>query len=117
MARAKRPVTIAGIEFDALISEEHGYEATVPEYSVESGFSVSDAIIHGAETLNMVLYVTDTPVTWRSHSGRGRVEQVTKRLIFIQIFCSRHSSRKYQHIRIREICFCKCKVRQHGDSM
>ena len=27
MARAKRPVTIAGIEFDALISEEHGYEA------------------------------------------------------------------------------------------
>lgn len=29
MARAKRPVTIAGIEFDALISEEHGYEATV----------------------------------------------------------------------------------------
>ena len=80
MARAKRPVTIAGIEFDALISEEHGYEATVPEYAVESGFSVSDAIIHGAETLNMVLYVTDTPVTWRSHSGRGRVEQVTKRL-------------------------------------
>jgi hypothetical protein len=49
MARAKRPVTIAGIEFDALISEEHGYEATVPEYAVESGFSVSDAIIHGAE--------------------------------------------------------------------
>lgn len=80
MARAKRPVTIAGIEFDALISEEHGYEATVPEYAVESGFSVSDAIIHGAETLNMVLYVTDTPVTWRSHSGRGRVEQITKRL-------------------------------------
>ena len=80
MARAKRPVTIAGIEFDALISEEHGYEATVPEYAVESGFSVSDAIIHGAETLNMVLYVTDTPVTWRSHSGRGRVEQVTKQL-------------------------------------
>lgn len=80
MARAKRPVTIAGIEFDALISEEHGYEATVPEYAVESGFSVSDAIIHGAETLNMVLYVTDTPVTWRSHGGRGRVEQVTKRL-------------------------------------
>ena len=80
MARAKRPVTVAGIEFDALISEEHGYEATVPEYAVESGFSVSDAIIHGAETLNMVLYVTDTPVTWRNHSGRGRVEQVTKRL-------------------------------------
>lgn len=80
MARAKRPVTVAGIEFDALISEERGFEATVPEYAVESGFSVSDAIILGSETLNMVLYVTDTPVTWRSHGGRGRIEQVTKRL-------------------------------------
>lgn len=67
MARAKRPVTIAGIEFDALISEEPmATRLPVPEYAVESGFSVSDAIIHGAETLNMVLYVTDTPVTWRS---------------------------------------------------
>lgn len=31
MARAKRPVTIAGIEFDALISEEHGYAEPVIE--------------------------------------------------------------------------------------
>lgn len=63
-----------------MLMEQSSLMATVPEYAVESGFSVSDAIIHGAETLNMVLYVTDTPVTWRSHGGRGRVEQVTKRL-------------------------------------
>ena len=80
MARAKQPVTIAGIEFDALISEDRGFEATVPEYAVESGLSVSDAIILGSETLSMVLYVTDTPVTWRSHAGQGRIEEVTKRL-------------------------------------
>ena len=45
MARAKQPVSINGIEFDALIDESRTLEATVPEYSVESGFSVSDAII------------------------------------------------------------------------
>jgi len=72
MARAKRPVTIAGIEFDALISEEHGYEATVPEYAVESGFSVSDAIIHGAETLNMVLYGHIFSCVWKRLCGSER---------------------------------------------
>ena len=36
MARAKQPVSINGIEFDALIDESRTLEATVPEYSVES---------------------------------------------------------------------------------
>ncbi len=82
MAKAKQPVTINGLEFDALISEERGFESTVPEYAVEDGFSVSDAIIIGAETLSMTLFVTDTPVTWygRHGSGPGRVEQVCKQL-------------------------------------
>ncbi len=80
MAKAKQPASVAGIEFDALISETRTYEATVPEYAVEDGFSVSDAIILGAEKLQMVLYLTDTPVTWRSHAGKGRVEDVTKQL-------------------------------------
>lgn len=80
MPRAKQPVSVNGIEFDALISENRGYEATVPEYPVETGFVVSDAIILGAETLNMVLFLTDTPVTWRSHAGQGHTEQVCKEL-------------------------------------
>ncbi len=80
MAKAKQPASVAGIEFDALISETRTYEATVPEYAVEDGFSVSDAIIIGPEKLQMVLYLTDTPVTWRSHAGKGRVEEVTKQL-------------------------------------
>lgn len=80
MARAKQPVSVNGIEFDALISENRGYEATVPEYPVETGFVVSDAIILGAETLNMVLFVTDTPVTWRSHAGQGHADQVCNEL-------------------------------------
>ena len=63
MARAKQPVSVDDIEFDALIDSEEGYEADVPEYPTEKGFSVSDTIVLKADTLNMTLYVTDTPVT------------------------------------------------------
>lgn len=80
MSKAKQPVSVAGIEFDALISESRTYEATVPEYAVETGFIVSDDIIIGAEKLDMVLYLTDTPVTWRHHAGQGRVESVIQQL-------------------------------------
>lgn len=80
MSKAKQPVSVAGIEFDALISETRTYEATVPEYAVETGFVVSDDIILGSEKLDMTLYLTDTPVTWRQHAGQGRVESVIQQL-------------------------------------
>lgn len=82
MARAKQPVSINGIEFDALIEESRTLEATVPEYSVESGFSVSDAIILTPEKLDMTLFVTNTPVTWYSRHGgdKNRVDSVVKQL-------------------------------------
>lgn len=82
MARAKQPVRVADIEFDALIDSEEGYEADVPEYPTEKGFSVSDTIVLKADTLNMTLYVTDTPVTWRERtgSGPGKTEGVVRRL-------------------------------------
>lgn len=80
MARAKQPVSINGIEFDALIDESRTLEATVPEYSVESGFSVSDAIILSPEKLDMTLFVTNTPVTWYNRHGgsQNRVDSVVK---------------------------------------
>ena len=34
MARAKQPVSVDDIEFDALIDSEEGYEADVPELSL-----------------------------------------------------------------------------------
>lgn len=82
MARAKQPVSIDGIEFDALIDQSINYEADVPEYPTEKGFSVSDTVALKPETISMTLYVTDTPVTWRNRfgSGGGRVESVVKRL-------------------------------------
>lgn len=82
MAKATQPVSINGLEFDALIDEERILEATVPEYAVEKGYTVSDAIILSAEKLSMTLYVTNTPVTWYKRHGAdpSRVEQVVKRL-------------------------------------
>ena len=71
MARARQPVSVAGIEFDALIDEQRQLDAEVPQYSTEEGFQISDSIIIDAETISMTLYVTDTPVTWRGrHPGR-----------------------------------------------
>lgn len=82
MARAKQPVSINGIEFDALIEESRTLKASVPEYAVDDGFTVSDTIILQAEELSMTLFLTDMPVTWyaKHGSGNGRVESVCNQL-------------------------------------
>ena len=82
MAKAKQPVSIGGIEVDALIDEGRTLTSTVPEYAVEDGFSVSDTIILSPEELSMVVYVTNTPVTWKSRHGneKNRVKNVCKKL-------------------------------------
>ena len=82
MPRATQPVSINGIEFDALISQEQTLTAKAPEYTVEDGFPVSDNVSLDSEPLNMVLYLTNTPVTWynRHGSSPSRVAQVEKQL-------------------------------------
>lgn len=72
MARkALQPVTVAGIEFDALIDEQKNMSASVPVYPVEDGFPTSDAIILDPITIQMTLYVTNTPVTWLKRHGNS----------------------------------------------
>ena len=113
MAQPKQPVSIKGIEFDALITEDRGLEATVPEYAVEDGFSVSDTIIIGNETLSMTLFITDTPVTWfnRHGAGRGRTESIVKQLE--ELFYTKEpvtvvtSDRTYTDMAIESISFSK----------
>lgn len=64
------PVSINGVEFDALMTEELTLPATIPQYVVEEGFEVSDTIILNARKLSMTLIVTSTPVTWiKTHGG------------------------------------------------
>lgn len=77
-----KPVSIAGIEFDALIDEQKTMSSTVPTYPVENGFPVSDTIILEPLSIQMTLYVTNTPVTWlqRHGSSTDRVDIVCEQL-------------------------------------
>lgn len=83
MARkALKPVSVAGIEFDALIDEQKTMNATVPAYPVESGFFVSDTIILEPLSLQLTLYVSNTPVTWLHRHGRStdRVNRICEEI-------------------------------------
>lgn len=72
-----KPVSIWGIEFDALIDETKSMSATIPAYPVENGFPVSDTIILEPISLNMTLYISNTPVTWLYRHGNA-VDRVNK---------------------------------------
>ena len=73
-----KPVSVAGIEFDALIDETKTLSATVPTYPVEDGFPVSDTIILNPLSISMTLYVSNTPVTWLYRHGTSvtRVQEI-----------------------------------------
>lgn len=82
MSRVLQPVNIDGIEFDALMDSSEAYSATVPTYPVETGFTVSDTIIVNADTLDMTLFLSNTPVTWLPRFGASadRVQAVVDQL-------------------------------------
>lgn len=78
----KKPVSVWGIEFDALIDESKNLSSTIPEYPVESGFSVSDTIINSPIQVSMTLYLSNTPVTWlyRHGNSKDRVRKVCEQI-------------------------------------
>lgn len=71
--RRIRPVSVAGIEFSAMMDETQTFNATIPDYPVETGFSVTDSIILQPMELPLTLLISDTPLTWR-----GRVRSVAE---------------------------------------
>ena len=81
MARNLKPVSIAGIEGDALISEDISYSADIPEYPVENGYNVSDTIILKPIQLSITLYISDSPATWRNRKGHSPSAGRTKRYV------------------------------------
>lgn len=90
MARAKQPVSIGGVEFDALIKSEVTYQADVPQYPIETGFTISDSVIVKQTELSMTLFLTDTPVTWLNrHRYVGRSSQALSHLK--NVFVSRQT--------------------------
>ncbi len=82
MAKNLIPVSVAGIEFDALITSDENYEQEIPDYPTEEGFSVSDTIILKPITISLELYISNTPVTWSHRHGISpyRVNAVCNRL-------------------------------------
>lgn len=82
MGKAFRPVSVAGIEFDALINESRSLTADTPEYPIETGFVISDSLILKPQVLSMTLFLTDTPISWRRRSGgaQGKIQYVIDRL-------------------------------------
>ena len=81
MSIATRPVSIDGLEFDALMESTESHSAEVPTYPTEEGFTVSDCVIINAIQLSMTLVFSNTPVTWKSthQPSLGRVqEQIAK---------------------------------------
>lgn len=81
MAEKPQPTNINGIEFDALVTYGRNYEANVPEYPVEDGYSVGDTIIIKPMTIDITAMLSASPVTFKGHgAGRGRVEEMAKKL-------------------------------------
>ena len=82
MATKKTPVSVWGIEFDAMIEETKSMASTIPSYPVEDGFPVSDTIINDPVTISMTLYLTNTPVTWlhRHGASANRVKSICSRI-------------------------------------
>lgn len=81
--RPLQPVSINGVEFDALIEGGEEYTANVPSYPVDNGYSVSDNAALDPLKLHMTLYLTPTPVTWlgRHEADINRVNRVCDDLI------------------------------------
>lgn len=83
MARATQPVSINGIDVDALIESSESYTAQAPAYPVEDGASIEDTLVLEPMELQMTVFVTEYPVTWLGRHGGGgnRVRSVTDALV------------------------------------
>ena len=68
-----QPVSVAGIEFPAMLDETQTFTSDIPEYPVETGFVISDNITLQPMELPLTLLLSDTPRT-----GRGRVRSMSE---------------------------------------
>ncbi len=77
-----KPVAIDGITFDAMLSEQKDLNATIPKYPVENGFPISDTIILEPISIQMTLYISNTPVTflYRHSNSMDRVKKICEQI-------------------------------------
>lgn len=82
MGKARIPASLNGIEFDCIVNRSRKYTADAPEYPVEKGFKVSDTLQRKPVTLDVTIFNTDMPVTWKvRHSGKSRMREVEDALL------------------------------------
>ena len=78
-----QPVSVAGIEFPAMLDETQTFTSDIPEYPVETGFVISDNITLQPMELPLTLLLSDIPLTWRGRvRSMSEVESMLKELYF-----------------------------------
>lgn len=85
MGRKIEPVSIDGIEFDALITSTESLASDIPQYPVEDGYEVSDTMILKPLVLELTVFVSNTPVTHLQRFGgaencKTRIDDVVAQL-------------------------------------
>lgn len=119
MSKPKRPVSIDGVEFDALISSSESHTADVPDYPCEDGYSVHDTIITKPMELSLTLFLSNNPVTWYNRLGNtsDRVQIVEEKMR--ALFAARKkitvltATDKYKNMCITSVGISKSK--ENGD--
>lgn len=66
MKKLKSPVTVGNVKFDVLMNESIERSAEVPQYPVEDGYKVSDAILISPLTISISALISNMPVTWKN---------------------------------------------------
>lgn len=78
-----QPVSVAGIEFPAMLDETQTFTSDIPEYPVETGFVISDNVTLQPMELPLTLLLSDTPLTWRDRvRSMSEAESMLKELYF-----------------------------------
>lgn len=78
-----QPVSVAGIEFPAMLDETQTFTSDIPEYPVETGFVISDNVTLQPMELPLTLLLSDTPLTWRGRvRSMSEAESMLKELYF-----------------------------------
>ena len=85
MGKKIEPVSIDGIEFDALITSDETLAADIPQYPVEKGYEVSDTMILKPLELELTVFLSNTPITHLQRFGgasacKTRVDDVIAKL-------------------------------------
>lgn len=68
--RNNNPTNIGGVEVDVLVEQDFTKTTDTPQHPVESGFKISDHVIHNFAEISMVVAIGSSPVTHR-HLGIG----------------------------------------------